>query len=196
MAETEYHGWPLPDGTDLPFVHLDMKALADAVDKELPVVVANWAAMQALPPILNLKALVATLNYRLFVHNGTTWVAQVSSVRTNVKDNSAIFGNATGVKAKIASGEIEMLHFVGTEVTTTDASGYIGLTLPETVTGMFSGIVNNGDSNQGRGDIYSVAGSPFTHNANTLYISVVDSAGAAKASATVRYNYDIWGWKV
>jgi hypothetical protein len=36
MAETDIHNWPLPDGVDRPVVHLDLKALADAMDGQVP----------------------------------------------------------------------------------------------------------------------------------------------------------------
>lgn len=73
MSATTYHSYPAPEGTTVPYVHLDIKALADAVDKDIPVVVNDIAAMNALPTILNLKALVKNMNYRAFVHNGTAW---------------------------------------------------------------------------------------------------------------------------
>lgn len=38
MAETTIHGWQLPDGTDRPVVHTDMKTLADQMDGEVPYV--------------------------------------------------------------------------------------------------------------------------------------------------------------
>lgn len=70
---TDYHGYPVPLGTAAPFVHLDIKALADAVDKDIPVVVNDYNALTQLAGITNLKALVKSLNYKMFIHNGTTW---------------------------------------------------------------------------------------------------------------------------
>lgn len=70
---TDYHGYPVPLGTAAPFVHLDLKALADAVDKDIPVVVNDYTALTQLAGITNLKALVKSLNYKMFIHNGTTW---------------------------------------------------------------------------------------------------------------------------
>lgn len=73
MGATTYHAWPLPDGTDVPFVHIDMKALADAIDKDIPIVVATKAARDALPPLLNLKVMRKDADYQLEIHNGTGW---------------------------------------------------------------------------------------------------------------------------
>lgn len=194
MATTDYHGWPLPDGTDLPIVHIDMQALGDAIDKELPIVVETFAAMQALPPILNLKAMVKNLNYRLFAHNGTKWIAVNGGTRHVFKDNSVQYGNGSGIKAKVESGEVQLLHQGGTDVATTDASGYLSMNFQEPFVAWFHAVVSNGDSAQGRSDIYSVAGSPFTHTASTIFISVMQANGTPRSNATVRFNFDVWGW--
>lgn len=38
MGTTAYHDLPYPEGTDLPMVHLDLRALAESVDEDLPIV--------------------------------------------------------------------------------------------------------------------------------------------------------------
>lgn len=41
MPTTDLHGWATPDGSEQPQVHLDMEALADSIDADVPVVNAS-----------------------------------------------------------------------------------------------------------------------------------------------------------
>lgn len=197
MTNTTYHGWHLPDGTDMPFVHLDMKALADAIDKDLPVHVDDWNALQALPPIMNLKALVKSKNYRLFAHNGTQWVAASGGgVRHLVLDNSALVGNATGLAAKITSGEVELVNLKSTVVSTTDGAGYVGLNYPAGAfpNGVLTATWNNGDSAAGGRDAILARSAIHTADTSRLVLSVVDAANNAVINRTMRFEMNVWGW--
>jgi hypothetical protein len=197
MATTDYHGWPLPDGTDLPLVHVDMKALGDAIDKDIPVIVNTYAAMQALPPILNLQALVRDLSYKHFVHNGTVWKPSgAANSRVVIPVNSARVGNATGLQEKVNSGEVQLIRQVGTAVQGTDQSGYIGLNYPEPFpNGVLKIGFYNGDTGAGgRGRIFSSAGAPFTQTTSTGYLSVADGNGNPLTNTVVRFEFDVEGW--
>lgn len=111
MTTTDYHGWPLPDGTDLPFVHIDMKALADAMDRDMPVLVANIAARDALPPILNLKVYVASEDYALYVHNGTSWVGNKLSKGMMAEKKST--SNGVGISSLSVIENFQSFDFKG-----------------------------------------------------------------------------------
>lgn len=132
----------------------------------------------------------------LEIWTGAAWISVRRPVKHVTKDNSVQVGNGSGLPAKILSGEVELIHQFGTGVATTDSSGYLAVTYPEVFpNGVISITVSNGDSGQGRNDVYSVAGSPFAQNATNLYISVTAGAtGTGKNSGTVRFNYDVWGW--
>jgi hypothetical protein len=173
-----------------------MAALADAIDKELPIVVQDWAAMQALPPILNLKALRADQAYRLYVHNGSSWVAQRGGTRTAIIDNSALVGNATGLAAKVASGEIELINLVSTIVSTTDGAGYVGLNFPAGTfpNGVLTATWGNGDTNAGNRDGILVRSAIHTADTSRLVLSLVDSSGNPIANRVARFEINVWGW--
>jgi hypothetical protein len=70
---TEYNNYPVPSGIAAPYVHLDIKALADAVDKDVPLVVDSYSDMLSLDPLTNLKVLVKNMSYRLYVYDGSDW---------------------------------------------------------------------------------------------------------------------------
>lgn len=52
MATTDIHGWPLPDGTDNPVVHVDMKNLADAMDGQVPFVCTSTTRPPNVPGLV------------------------------------------------------------------------------------------------------------------------------------------------
>lgn len=192
---TTYHAYPVPQGTSAPFVHLDIKALADAVDKDIPVVVNDWAALQATPTLLNLKALLKTQNYRMFVNDGVTWKPARGGVKHVFTDNNIMLGPGTGLNAKISSGELELIHMTGSFVVQTDASGFFAITYPAAFpSGILNTMLSIGDSSTGRSDNYSAAGVPFTQSLSVFYGSVTDGNGAARANTNFRINLDVWGW--
>jgi hypothetical protein len=196
MASTDYHGWPLPEGTSLPLVHIDIAALGDAIDKELPIVVQDWAALNALPPIMDLKALRADQSYRLYVHNGTQWIPQTGGSRRVIPNNSALVGDASNLAAKVASGEVELVNFIGSMVGTTDGAGYIGLHWPVGTfpNGVLTATWGNGDTVAGNRD--AIVGRSGFHAAGTdrLVLSIVDSTNTPIANRVMRFEINVWGW--
>lgn len=69
MGTTAYHDLPYPEGTDLPMVHLDVRALAEDVDEELPIVAATA------PPHRDGRVWIPAGTGAVLVSDGVRWRA-------------------------------------------------------------------------------------------------------------------------
>lgn len=129
------------------------------------------------------------------VWNGSAWTSMGRPPRHVTYDGNTHVGNATGLAAKVASGEVQLVHYTASFVTATDASGYLAHTYPAGTfpNGILAIQVSLGDSAQGAFDVYSVAGTPFSQSLTTFYGKVQNSSGG-RANVTVRFNIDAWGW--
>ena len=69
MPNTTFNALPYPAATDAPYVHLDMKALADAVDERLPIVSTTA------PPHRAGRQWFNPATRRMSLSDGTAWFA-------------------------------------------------------------------------------------------------------------------------
>lgn len=70
MGTTPLNSLPYPEATDTPYVHLDIKALADAVAAKLYVECTSGARPAHRPG----RRIYETDTARTYISNGTTWV--------------------------------------------------------------------------------------------------------------------------
>jgi hypothetical protein len=127
----------------------------------------------------------------LEVTDGTNWNRPGPKV---VPSATSRVGSALPATA-FTTGSFTPIWLPGSKVVTTDGSGYFSIDYPSAFpNGVIALIFTNGDSAQGRDMIVSTAGSPFTQTLATGFGSVVNSAGAAVASATIRVDYIAVGW--
>lgn len=134
----------------------------------------------------------------LETYRSGTWTPVQRPVKHIIPENSALTGNASGLQAKVASGEVQLIHYVATVVVTTDAQGYAGIDYPVPFpNGVLSINICSGDSSIDRsvgGLTVSIAGAPFVStNLTTMYLSALKFNGAGYTGA-LRVNIDVWGW--
>lgn len=127
---------------------------------------------------------------------GAAWTAKPRPPRNVVGDASVLLGSPpAGFAAKIASGEIELIHVFGSFVVTTDADGYFAINYPQAFpAGVITAAATVGDSSTGRSDIYSTAGVPKVQTLSAFWGSITFGSGAARGNTTFRVNLDAWGW--
>lgn len=70
MPQTSIHKWTLPEGTARPVVHTDMKALADQMDGQVPLVCTSTTR----PPHVVGLVIFETDTKRTRQSNGTKWM--------------------------------------------------------------------------------------------------------------------------
>lgn len=115
-----------------------------------------------------------------------------ADMNTYVRDNSNALPRVTHYRNALLGGGPgspgDIRVFVGTEVITFDGSGNATVTLPLTVTGIVTIIVNNGDGNSHP----DVAVATYSHTSTAFNVhATVASSGAARTGST-RVNYVVY----
>lgn len=96
-SQTTYSQLPYPVATDAPYVHLDIKALADRLDELL------FIAAASAPPHLAGRRWFNTTTLRTWVSDGTRWTpADGGHLATAVRTT-----NLTGVTSEVAMSSVD-----------------------------------------------------------------------------------------
>jgi hypothetical protein len=96
LATTDIHGWPLPDGTDAPVVHQDMKTLADVQDGQVPFVCTSTTRPVNVPGLI----IYETDTQRTRQGNGTRWNILSQPWRTFTPTSSG-WGTSMGTSPQL-----------------------------------------------------------------------------------------------
>lgn len=127
---------------------------------------------------------------------GAAWTPDGRTPKTVIADNSALVGNATGLQAKVVSGEVQLVNLVMTVVAVTDGAGYVGLNFPAGTfpNGVLTTAFNNGDSGAGGRDCILARSGIHAADTSRVVLSAVDSAGNSLNNRTMRLELNVWGW--
>lgn len=106
--------------------------------------------------------------------SGTTWGASLTSAQLAGKNFKFMSESA---------------------VVTTDANGYVGITMPYTFPNgyLISGVIN-GDDWARPNVTYMISTNIFTNTANKFYVRALQNGGTPVNASVVRINYTVTGW--